>query len=487
MPSVASIDASEQIGRSGDPAPSALRGSAWTVAGYLASQGVRFATNLTLQRLLWPEVFGIMALVSTFQQGLGMFSDIGIGASIIQHRHGEHPAFLRTAWTVQVIRGVILWAAAAAMAWPLSRAYHHDLQQLLPIAGSTAMIAALNSTAMFTLNRRLVLARLTLLALTSQVLASLVMIVWARVSPSVWALIAGSIVGSLATAILSHQLPSNHRDSFAIDRQSLRELLQFGRWIFASTALTFFASQGDKLLFAPLIPIGVLGIYNNALALATMPTQVVLSLNMAVLFPLFSHRARSGDGLGPLLDRARAPVVILAGVVVAGLISSGPTFVRLVYAPSFRDAEWMVPILAVACLFQVLEATIGAALLGVGQPRSVAAYSAIKLVAMVILIPLGYRLHAFEGALVGLVLADLCKYAASLIAARLEALSVMRRDLTTCMLVAMSAGIGLGAGRLVAEAGGGNLLRFLAEGTATVLVWLPASAPMLRLVRVARQ
>src|SRR4029079_17259973 len=111
------------------------------------------------------------------------------------------------------------------------------------------------------------------------------------------------------TALLSHTLPSPYRDGFALDRQSLRELGRFGRWIFVSTMLTFFASQGDKLLFAPLIPLGLLGIYNNALALATMPTQAVLSLNRAVLFPVFSHRVRTGERLGPSLDRARAPVV----------------------------------------------------------------------------------------------------------------------------------------------------------------------------------
>src|SRR5215218_6278937 len=122
--SAASVNAWENAEQAGDGVPPALVGSAFAIGGHVASQAVRFASNLALQRLLWPEIFGIMALVATFQQGLAMFSDIGIGASIIQHRRGDHPEFLRTAWTLQVIRGMLLWAAAVVVAWPLSRLYN---------------------------------------------------------------------------------------------------------------------------------------------------------------------------------------------------------------------------------------------------------------------------------------------------------------------------------------------------------------------------
>ena len=84
-------------------------GSAWVVFGHVASQGIRLAANLILTRLLFPEAFGLMALVNIFLQGLEMFTVLGIGPSIIQNRRGDDPAFLNTAWTIQVIRGFVLW------------------------------------------------------------------------------------------------------------------------------------------------------------------------------------------------------------------------------------------------------------------------------------------------------------------------------------------------------------------------------------------
>ena len=63
----------------------AIRGTIWTIVGYGASQILRFGSNLILTRLLFPKLFGLMALLNTFIIGLHLFSDIGIGTIIIQN------------------------------------------------------------------------------------------------------------------------------------------------------------------------------------------------------------------------------------------------------------------------------------------------------------------------------------------------------------------------------------------------------------------
>lgn len=105
----------------------AIRGSLWTLGGYGTSQLLRFASNLILTRLLFPEAFGLMSLVHIFLQGLEMFSDIGIAPNIIHSDRGDDPSFLNTAWTVQAIRGGGLWLLACAIAWPAARFYSEPM------------------------------------------------------------------------------------------------------------------------------------------------------------------------------------------------------------------------------------------------------------------------------------------------------------------------------------------------------------------------
>lgn len=136
----------------------ALRGSVFMVMEYVFSMNIRLASNLILTRLLFPEIFGLMAIVQVFMQGLVMFSDLGIRISIIQHKQGGDPKYFNTVWTIQVIRGIILFSITWAIAWPLSIFYDIPiLAKLLPITGITALIAGFYPTKLALANKNLTL------------------------------------------------------------------------------------------------------------------------------------------------------------------------------------------------------------------------------------------------------------------------------------------------------------------------------------------
>jgi len=138
----------------------ALKGSIWTVAGFGTQKILQLLSNLILTRILFPEAFGLMALVHVFMVGLVMFSDVGINPAIIQNKRGEDTAFLNTAWTIQVVRGFILWATACLIAYPASILYGHALLfPLLCAVGSTAAITGFQTTAVALASRNMHLDR----------------------------------------------------------------------------------------------------------------------------------------------------------------------------------------------------------------------------------------------------------------------------------------------------------------------------------------
>ncbi|MEC9372779.1 MAG: oligosaccharide flippase family protein, partial [Planctomycetota bacterium] len=111
-----------------------IHASMWTIGGYAGAQALRLISNLILTRLLLPEHFGLMLIVMVFLQGLQMFSDIGLSPAVVKSDHGDDPVFLNTAWTMQVIRGALLWAAATALAWPAALIYGEEqLTELLAL------------------------------------------------------------------------------------------------------------------------------------------------------------------------------------------------------------------------------------------------------------------------------------------------------------------------------------------------------------------
>lgn len=218
----------------------ALRGTAISLGGTGGQQMLRLISNLILTRLLFPEAFGLMALVQTFMTGLQMFSDIGIRPSIVQNKRGEDPAFLNTAWMIQIGRGVVLWLGACALAWPLAGFYNEpQITWLLPVVGINALIAGFTSTKTAVAGRNLRLGRQTVIGLVSQAVGLVVMIGLALIWPSVWSLVVGGLVSSLIGVVASHRFMPGIPNRLQWDASAARDLVSFGRFIFVSTLVGF--------------------------------------------------------------------------------------------------------------------------------------------------------------------------------------------------------------------------------------------------------
>ena len=59
---------------------------------------LRLGSTLLLARLLAPQSFGLVALVNVFLGGLEMLTDLGIGLDVVQHKRGDDPKFINTAF-----------------------------------------------------------------------------------------------------------------------------------------------------------------------------------------------------------------------------------------------------------------------------------------------------------------------------------------------------------------------------------------------------
>ncbi len=451
------------------------------MGGYAAGQFLRLAGNIVLTRLLFPAVFGEMALVFIFLQGLQMFSDVGTGPAIIQSSRGEETDFLNTAWTIQCVRGLLLWIASWGIGWPVAAFYGDDrLRWLIPAAGLSAILGGFESTSMHTLQRKLRLERLTLLDLTGQTVSIIAIIILALADraiygPShpgaVWAIVIGSLVASTVRLVLSHTYLPGIRHRFHLDREHARHLFSFGRWIFVSTLLTFLAAQSDRLVFGKTIPLSLFGVYSIASMIAVLPTNAILKLGGAVVFPTYSRLVQRPD-FGHLFVRVRMPLLLGGGAIASTLLACGPSLVRLLYDSRYVEAGWILQYLSASAWFQILECTNGAALLALGRVRWVAAGNAAKVLGMVAFIPLGFHFGGFPGALAGLAGSDLAKYLTVAIGAAVARLGGFAGDVLLTALVAGTSTLGIAAGRLLVAPRAPEIATLAISFAAAALPWV---------------
>lgn len=409
----------------------AIRGSVWTILGYAGGQALRLAGNLVLTRLLFPEAFGLMALVQVFMQGLAMFSDIGIGPSIIQNKRGDDPRFLNTAWTIQVGRGVILSLCALLLAWPVARFYGEpQLASLLPVAGLSALVAGFNSTRVFTCNRRLALGRLTVVELLAQAIGLTITVLWAWHSRTVWSLVGGGLIGAAVKTVLTYVLLPGERNGFCWDRESLQALVRFGRWIFVSTVLTFLAMQADRLILGKLLSLEMLGVYSIAFFLSDAPRQVSKVLSAKVAFPAISRRVDlPRETLREKLLVQRKPVLYIAMAVTVVLVVTGDLFVHGLYDDRYALAAPMLPILALGLWPRMLDQSLSPALMAIGALQYNPLGSMLRLLLVAIGVLIAFQWWGVLGAVIVIALGDVPNYLADLYGLFRHRLQGLRQDL----------------------------------------------------------
>jgi O-antigen/teichoic acid export membrane protein len=365
----------------------AVHGSTITLVGHGIGIAIRVGGNLVITRLLIPEHFGLMALVMVLLVGLHLFSDIGVGPNIIQSPHGEDPTFLDTAWTVQISRGFFLWAIACCLAWPMAVFYQKpELVFLVPVVGLSAVLGGFESTKLFTVNRSLSFVRLTALELVAQLAGVLAMVAAGWIYRSVWALVVSGLVSSASRTILSHAVLPGHSNRLCWDASARKSLVDFGRWIFVSSAVTFLAGQGDRLILGKLVSASELGLYSIAGNLATMPTSALMQVTNKVFYPVVAAVMRDTNRDMNMIRQVRIKLLLVLTPAFALAIAMSPELIALLYDPRYHRVGRITSWLLIGTWLSIVGSSYGVVLLANAQPKFLSFAQATKTAVFFVLI-----------------------------------------------------------------------------------------------------
>src|SRR3954447_12034935 len=383
----------------------------WMTMSYGTVQLLRLANNVILARILAPPIFGLMAVVNAIRTGVELLSDVGIMQNIISSPRGEDPLFYDTAWTLQALRGLVLAALCMLLSVPIARFFQYpQLAVILPVASLFFIFTGFDSTGRPLVQKQLQVARLSIFDIGIGAVSLVAHVTIALITPTVWALVLGSVITGAVTLVSSFLFLPGLRHRFIIDPECARQLLRFGRWVFLSSIVYFFAMNFDRLYFAKQISLSQLGVYGIARSLADMVSLFVAKANSLVLYPMIA-----GSGLAPVelrqrLMRGRRTLLFAAAVGLGGFVALSDVIVRLLYDARYHQAGLILPILSLGVWFGILTSTNDSILMGISRPAYPAFSNAAKLVTYVIGAPLAFAFSGFITAVAVISLGELVKY-----------------------------------------------------------------------------
>lgn len=387
----------------------AARSGIWIGGGFVVQRGLQFASNLILTRLLFPEAFGLMALCSVFLVGLAMFSDLGLKPAIIRDTRGNEPDFLNTAWTIQIVRGFVLFVGGCILAYPISVIYDRAiLFPLLATLSTTAAITGFASIKLITAERDLNFRTVTFIQITGQIVHILTMVILAVYWRSVWALVVGGIVGTLTTLAIGHALLPGHRHRLRIDPAAAKSLVHFGKWIFLSTIVTFLGGEGLRAIQAGFITPAEFGVLAIANTIAAIPIELSLKLTSSIGLPSLAETYRkSPDNLQNVLQSFRKRLLLVSFGLVSAVVFTSEALVSLLYDARYHDAGAYVVAITLANAITLISTGYDSAVLALGKSKTYLWMMGTLTIGRIVGTIIGLKIFGILGMLVGIGIANL--------------------------------------------------------------------------------
>jgi PST family polysaccharide transporter/lipopolysaccharide exporter len=370
------------------PGPAALRaGSAWALASVIVMLCAGLVRTIVTARFLGPADIGLMGIALLALGFVEAVASTGIDTALVAERD-DVESYLDPAFTIQVVRGVVvfalLWLTAPVVAWAFNNAAAVD------VIRAVAVIAALRglvNPAVAIVTRRLDFQRLFWWALP-EAIASLALTIWlVSLRRDVWALVIVVIVAQAIATLASYGIvPRMPRMVFR--REPIHALFRFGRAVSASRALMYFSAYLDAAVVGLTMGTASLGLYQFAVRIAELPVVTFTRAVAQVALPALSapHAAPSA------LTRTWRTMLgwVCAGNAAAALaivLFAGPA-VAAIAGPRWLPAVPLMRILAVAMLFRAIVVFAGQVLDALRRPTLTLRLNAERLVALAVLLPL---------------------------------------------------------------------------------------------------
>lgn len=450
--------------------------SQWSFLGFGGEAIIRLASNLILVRLVAPEAFGLMALVGVILMGVTLFSDVGLQPSVVRSSRGDERTFLSTIWTIQVVRGFVLFAVMCSLAGVFAGFFGQpDLKNLILLIALTPILDGFTSVGVHVATRHLDLKPVVILEVLTTAVTFAAVVVLASIRGDVWAMAIGSVIARVTRALLSHLLFRQDQVGFGWDPSAFREVFNFGKWVFLATALTFLAMQIDRIMLGKVVTLTELGIYIILVAWAEIPRVAITKWASQVFFPQISNWYNSSkESFRPRTLELRGVILSIASLPMGLAIGLATPWIAVLYPEPYSDWGRLLAIMFIGIWIESIDILYHQGFLTVNRPQ---VRSVGMIVSIVVFVSLMVPIYT-EFGLVGVVwLVVFCRFSRLLTQwfyARQESLLFLTQDITHSIVVAVIAGTAMGlvylasmlATQLVA------LLSMTALGAVLAVAWV---------------
>lgn len=338
----------------------------WRFAERCGAQGISFIVQMILARLLMPEMYGMIAIVTVFTKVLEAFVDSGLGNALIQKKDVDDLDFSSVFYANTVLcSGLYLLLFFSA---PLIASFYRqpELTPLVRVLGLTLIISGLKNIQQAYVSRNMLFKRFFFSTLGGTIVAAVVGIRMAYCGYGVWALVAQSLVNTATDAcILWISVPWRPKWMFSLKR--LAGLFRFGSKLLLSNLLNILYNDIRQLIIGRLYTSEDLAFYNRG---EQFPSLIISNINSSidsVLLPTMSQAQDNRQRVKEMTRKSITTSVYMIAPMMIGLFSVAPRLIPVILTDKWIPCILYLRIFCVTYLFYPIHTANLNAIMAMGR------------------------------------------------------------------------------------------------------------------------
>ena len=318
----------------------------WRFAERCGAQGVSFIVSVVLARLLAPEVYGTIALVTVFTAILNVFVDSGLGSALVQKKDADDLDF-SSVFYFNVAVCCLLYLGMFLAAPFIAEFYNRlELTQVIRVLSLTLVISGVKNVQQAYVSRTMQFKRFFFATLGGTVGAAVIGIAMAYCGFGVWALVIQQIFNATVdTVVLWITVKWRPKRMFSWER--LKGLFSYGWKLLVSALLETVYGNLRQLIIGKMYSSADLAQYNRG---RQFPEVIITNINSSidsVLLPTMARVQEDAAQVKGMTRRAMKTSTYIMAPLMMGLAFCAQPVVRLVLTEKWLPC---VPFMQIFCI-----------------------------------------------------------------------------------------------------------------------------------------
>lgn len=342
------------------------KGVFWIALAKYSGIFISLGITAILARHISPAAFGTMAVATVIMAFLDIFTELGIGAAIIQFKDLTKRQ-INSLFMVGCFIGIVLACGLYFLSHPIAN-YYNDAQ-LIPVCHWLAICLLFNAlnivpNGLMLRNKRFRVVSLR--TLTFQIISGAIAIWGALHGWGIYALIVNPVTTSIGVFIVNF---FNYPQKLIIniDFGAVRRVWKYSFFQFLFNIINYFSRNIDKLIIGKYFSMIDLGYYDKSYRLMQLPLNNVTHVITPVLHPILSslqddkaQLAQKNTKLTTLLSDISFPLGII-------LYFCAGEIIEIIFGPNWKASIPIFKILALSVPLQIILSISGSIYLASGR------------------------------------------------------------------------------------------------------------------------